>query len=86
MMKIEIIGPGCPFCRTLYKRVEEVVRENAIDAEIAHVKDFAVFIRYFPRTPVLRVDGQVLHKGKLLPDKRRIKGLIEGYASHNKSV
>lgn len=74
--KIEIIGPGCPFCKTLYKRVEEVVKENGIEAEIVHVKDFSAFIKYFPRTPVLKMDGEVLHKGKILPDKAKIKTML----------
>jgi small redox-active disulfide protein 2 len=78
MKNIEIIGPGCPFCKTLYKRVEEVVNENGLDAQIEHIKDFGTFIRYFPRTPVLIVDGQVLHKGKLLPDKEKLKTMLVG--------
>ncbi len=76
MKKIEIIGPGCPFCKTLYKRVEEVVNETGLDAQIEHIKDFSTFIRYFPRTPVLIVDGQVLHKGKLLPDKKKLRTIL----------
>ncbi|MCU0577880.1 MAG: rhodanese-like domain-containing protein [Desulfobacterota bacterium] len=35
-MIIEVIGPGCPFCRTLYKRVKEVVSEKGIEADVPH--------------------------------------------------
>jgi small redox-active disulfide protein 2 len=75
-MKIEVIGPGCPFCRTLYKRVKEVVEEKGIQAEVAHTKDLRTVIKYFPRTPVLLVDGRVAHRGKWLPNKDRIADLL----------
>jgi len=77
-MKIEVIGPGCPFCKTLYKRVSEVVRENAIDAEVEHVSDLKTCLKYMPKTPVLVVDGQVRHKGKWLPDKDKLKAWLTG--------
>ena len=75
-MKIEVIGPGCPFCRTLYKRVKEAVAENNITADVTHVTDFKSFMKYFPMTPVMIVDGEVRHKGKWLPNKEKIKRLL----------
>ncbi|HQP29865.1 MAG TPA: thioredoxin family protein [Deltaproteobacteria bacterium] len=77
-MKIEVIGPGCPFRKTLSKRVNEVVSENGIVAEIEHVTDLKICLKYIPRTPVLAVDGQVRHRGKWLPDKKRLKALLIG--------
>lgn len=77
-MKIEIIGPGCPFCKSLSKRVGEVVRENGIAAEVEHVTDLKTCLKYIPRTPVLIVDGQVRHKGKWLPDKDKLKAWLTG--------
>jgi hypothetical protein len=38
-MKIEVVGPGCTFCRRLHGRVEEVVREKSVEAEVLHVTD-----------------------------------------------
>ena len=77
-MKIEVIGPGCPFCKTLSKRVNEVVSENGIVAEIEHETDLKTCLKYIPRTPVLVVDGQVRHRGKWLPDKDKLKALLIG--------
>jgi len=49
-MKIEVIGPGRPFCKTLSKGVSE----NGIAAEIEHVTDQrAVFARLPRRICVL---------------------------------
>ena len=75
-MKIEVIGPGCPFCRRLCRRVEEVVREKAVKAEVVHVTDLRSALKYFPRTPVLLVDGRIVHKGKRLPAKERVAELL----------
>ena len=78
-MKIEVIGPGCPFCKILYKRVNEVVKEHELSADVRHVTDFKSFMKYFPMTPVLIVDGEIRHKGKWLPNKDKIRTLLTGY-------
>lgn len=75
-MKIEVIGPGCPFCKRLYKRVREVAEEERIEAEILHVKDLRTALKYFPHTPVLIAGGRILHRGKRLPSKERIRELL----------
>lgn len=75
-MKIEVIGPGCWFCKTLFKRVNEVVQENGTSADVQHLTNFKAWIKHFPMTPVLIVDGEVRHRGKLLPKKDKIKKLI----------
>lgn len=75
-MDIEIVGPGCPFCRKLYQRTREVVEEKGLDAEVRHVTDLKKAMRYFPMTPVLIVDGRVVHRGKRLPKKEKIAELI----------
>lgn len=75
-MKIEVIGPGCPFCKTLFKRVNEVVQENDVTADVQHLTNFKAWIKHFPMTPVLIVDSEVRHRGKWLPNKDKIKKLI----------
>ena len=75
-ISIEVIGPGCYFCKRLYRQVKEVVTEKGIDADVQHVTDFRSFMKYFPWTPVLIVDGEVRHKGKWLPNKEKIYALI----------
>jgi small redox-active disulfide protein 2 len=75
-MKIEVIGPGCPFCRRLHRRVEEVVREEGVGAEVLHVTDLSTALKYFPRTPVLLVDGRIAHRGKRLPAKEKVAELL----------
>ena len=43
-MKIEVVGPGCRFCRGLHQRVEEVVREKGVGAEVVHVTDLGTAV------------------------------------------
>lgn len=61
---IEVIGPGCSFCRDLYQRARELVAERGVDAEMVHVTDLKTVLRYIPFTPVLKVDGRIVHQGK----------------------
>jgi hypothetical protein len=75
-MKIEVVGPGCRFCRRLHQRVEEVVREKGVGAEVVHVTDLRVALKYFPRTPVLLVDDRIVHRGKRLPGKDKVAELL----------
>ncbi len=75
-MDIEIIGPGCPFCRKLYQRTKEVVEEKGADASVHHTTDLKTAMKYFPMTPVLLVDGQIVHRGKRIPKKDKIAQLI----------
>jgi small redox-active disulfide protein 2 len=82
---IEVIGPGCSFCRDLYRRVGEVVAERGMDAEVAHVTDLKTVLRYIPFTPVLKVDGRIVHRGKRLPKKDRLWDLIRSDAGPDKT-
>ena len=75
-MKIEVIGPGCPFCKTLRKRVNEVMEENDMAADVEHLTNFESWIKHFPMTPVLIVDGEIRHRGKLLPNKEKLLKLL----------
>jgi small redox-active disulfide protein 2 len=75
-MLIEVLGPGCPFCKTLYRRVREVVNENGMDADVEHVTQLKIVMGHFPFTPLLKVEGEVVHRGKWLPNKEKIRILI----------
>jgi small redox-active disulfide protein 2 len=76
VMKIEVIGPGCRFCKKLYSLAREVVAEKGIDAEVAHLTELKQVIRYVPFTPVLRINGEVVHRGKFLPSKEKLTAVI----------
>lgn len=75
-MTLTILGPGCTNCRTLEKRVRSVVEARGLDAEIAHVSDYAEIASWgIVSTPGLAVDGEVVVSGRV-PTEREIASLI----------
>jgi hypothetical protein len=75
-MLFEIIGPGCRFCEKLYDLTAAVVSENGLNAEVRKVTEFKRVIRHVPFTPVLNMDGEVIHRGKRIPAKDRLAAMI----------
>ena len=74
---IKILGTGCPKCKKTTALVEEVVRENNIDAEIIKVEDIMKIMEYnVLATPVLVIDEQITIKGRV-PSKNEIIALLK---------
>lgn len=66
-MKIEILGTGCPKCKTLTANVEKAVKEMGIEAEIVKVTKLTDIMNYgIMLTPALVIDGQVKSAGRVL--------------------
>ena len=77
MLKIEVLGPGCPKCQLLEKNVRVAVEEMGIEAEvtkISEIKDIAA--RRVMMTPALAVNGVVVSSGHLLTP-RQVRELVE---------
>lgn len=66
-MKIQVLGSGCPKCKTLTERVEGVVAELGLDCEIEKVTEINEIVKLgVMMTPGLVIDGDVKSTGKLL--------------------
>jgi len=66
-MKIQILGTGCPKCRTLAANAEAAVQELGLRAEIEKVEDIRdIAAMGVALTPALVVDGEVKSSGRLL--------------------
>jgi small redox-active disulfide protein 2 len=84
-MKIEVLGPGCKNCETLYENVLKALDKAGIrdQAEVAKMKDIDYFMKMGVfATPGLVCDGQVLSTGMLLSpnqilEKLRARGFIQ---------
>lgn len=75
-MKIQVLGSGCPKCKTLTERVESAVAELGLDCTVEKVTDINEIIGFGVMvTPGLVVDGEVKSSGKLL-SVEDIKGLL----------
>jgi small redox-active disulfide protein 2 len=73
-MKVEVLGVGCAKCHKLYEMVQDIVKKQGFDAEVAKVEDIKVIARYGVfMTPALVVDGEVKVAGKLPKEADIIK-------------
>ena len=75
-MKLQVLGPGCTRCKTLYKNVETAVAELGLEASLEKVEDLREIVKLgVISTPGLVRDGHVLVSGKV-PGVEEIKALL----------
>ena len=69
-MKIEILGMGCPKCKTLHQNTLTALKNAGKEAEVVKVEDLSKITEYaVMTTPALVIDGKVKSAGKVLaPD------------------
>lgn len=73
---IKVLGTGCPKCKKVIALVEEVVKENKIDATLIKVEDIMEIMEYdVISTPAIVVDEQIKIKGRV-PSKKEILDLL----------
>lgn len=67
MLRIKILGTGCPKCIRLQENVEKAVQEMNIDAQIEKVTELDKILSYgIMATPGLVINEKVVSFGKLL--------------------
>jgi small redox-active disulfide protein 2 len=77
-MIIQILGTGCPKCKTLEANARKAIEDGSIDAtiekvtEIDQIMDMGVMM-----TPALAIDGEVVSAGKIL-SKDQILAYVQG--------
>jgi small redox-active disulfide protein 2 len=75
-MEIKILGTGCASCKSLYKNVEQAVKEMQIDAKVIEEQDLEKIMNYnIMSTPGLVIDEKVVASGKKL-NVSQVKELI----------
>jgi small redox-active disulfide protein 2 len=66
-MKIQVLGTGCPKCKTLMANAEAAVRAAGVEATVEKVEKIAEIMSFgVMMTPALVIDGQVKSVGKVL--------------------
>jgi small redox-active disulfide protein 2 len=76
-MKIEILGTGCPKCKTTETNVRKAVEELGTNADIVKVEDLEEIInRGVMMTPAVVIDGDVKIVGKV-PTTDEIKKMLQ---------
>lgn len=76
-MEIKVLGPGCPNCQDLERRVKQALSELGVEATVTKVTDFAEIAKYIMATPGVVINEKVKHEGKPLPRVDQIKKWIE---------
>ena len=77
-MEIKVLGIGCASCKALFTRVEQIVNELSLDANVSKEEDLMKIMQYNVCSfPALVVDGCVVAKGKL--SSREIKEILIQY-------
>ena len=67
MVKIQILGTGCPKCKKLTENAEKAAYELEGDYEIIKVTDINEIIKFgVMMTPALAVENEVKSVGKVL--------------------
>lgn len=67
VMKISILGTGCPKCKKLAENAEAAAKGLALDYEIEKVTDINDIMKYgVMMTPALAIEGKVVSAGKAL--------------------
>lgn len=71
MIKIQILGTGCPKCKKLMENAETAAKQLGVEYEIEKVTDINEIMKFgVMMTPALAVDGQVKSVGKVIsPDE-----------------
>lgn len=69
---IKILGTGCPKCQQTKAVVEEVIKENGLDATVEKVEDIMKIMEYnILSTPAVVVDEEICIKGRV-PSKAEV--------------
>ena len=75
-MEIKVLGPGCTKCKTTFKAIEKVIKENNLDVKLTKVEDIMQIMQYnIMATPAVVVDEEVKIKGKV-PSESEIKNIL----------
>lgn len=76
-MKIQILGTGCPKCKTLEANAVKAIEDGKLDATVEKIADLdQIMDMGVMMTPALAVDGEVLSAGKVL-NKDQILALVK---------
>lgn len=78
IIKIEILGMGCPKCKIFYQNTLDAVNAAGQEAEVVKVEDLTKITEYaVMTTPALVIDGEVKSAGRVL-SADEIKKMLKG--------
>ena len=77
IMKIQVLGSGCPTCKKLFELTKKAVEELELKTEVEYITDIQKIIEMgVMSSPVLAINGKPALAGSL-PDIEKIKNVIK---------
>lgn len=76
MKKIIVFGSGCANCHKLKNLVEQIVRENAVKAEVQYSDDFSAMAKLgIMSVPTIVIDNEIKSTGTIPRPEEILKWL-----------
>jgi small redox-active disulfide protein 2 len=76
MPKIQVLGPGCQKCQTLFERTTQAAADLGLACEIEKVSDIQTIVSLgILSTPALVVDGNIKVYGRV-PTVAQLKEML----------
>ncbi len=76
-IKVQILGLGCPTCKTLFKNVEKIVSKIDYNIELNHSEDMMEIVKVWAMwAPVFVVDDKVIIAWKVPSDNEIIEAIM----------
>lgn len=76
MMKVQILGTGCPKCKKLAELTDQAAKELGLELEIEKVTEVAKIMDFgVMTTPALAIEGKVVLAGHL-PAYEKLKDIL----------
>lgn len=77
-MTIKILGSGCSRCEKLFKKVNKIIKENNITAEVIKIDDVKEFAKYgILMTPALIINEKLKCSINVPNDNQILKYITE---------
>jgi small redox-active disulfide protein 2 len=77
MLKIEVLGPGCPKCDNTYDKIKQLLNDLKMEAELVKITDvFQIIDRGVNLTPALIINGKVVLEGRV-PTVEQIRQILQ---------
>ena len=78
-ISIQVIGSGCPTCKTLYEKVLAVAKNIDENLEVEYINDVTKLIELGVMTsPAFVINGEIISAGQF-PEDEEIKSVIKAH-------
>ena len=79
IMKIQVLGSGCPTCKKLFELTKKSVQELGLKTEVEYITDIQKIVELgVISSPVLAINGKPILTG-FVPDIEKIKEAIKKF-------